>query len=326
MELSDIMQNGQRIYSANNDVQKLRNRLRRIEGSVPVRRQSQVVETPSEYTTVASGVTNSSGDVTLTDSRVVKTGSVPPSSIVGTFAKVTTDTSISWYWDGTHGSSRLVINRADGTQFPVPANHLTITGLSANTTYYFYPFWPSVAQACTVGWVTGDTGSPQVAFIAASNPNAQAQQNLQDRESLGIINASTGTTGSTTPVEGGGGGGSLPCVMDGTDIEPLEGWPYVERRMSQSEWIRIQTDDGTKALACVPTHRLYDPLGFPIEARDIKPGNWLVKRQGDRKVLSVEPFIQVCQKVQVVMERGHLYWANDFLSHNNKINPPELLL
>src|SRR5216683_687699 len=75
----------------------------------------------------------------LTNSVVVKKGGVPPAGNISGFAYTSTDHSITWYWDGTNGSHVIVVIRADGKRFTIPTagSGLTVSGLSASTTYNF---------------------------------------------------------------------------------------------------------------------------------------------------------------------------------------------
>src|SRR6185437_2327148 len=67
-------------------------------------------------------------------------GSTPFSTTTG-FAYTSTTTSITWYWDGTNGSSNITIYRADKTTTGPLSGSQTITGLSSGTTYNFYPYY-----------------------------------------------------------------------------------------------------------------------------------------------------------------------------------------
>lgn len=120
-------------------------------------------------------------------------------------------TSISIFWDGTNSSTILRIYRDDNTiAGPFPGN-ITITGLTANTQYFFYPYFDETTQTVAFVSTTGAVGSPPIAYTAATIAVAQ-QQILRGRIQLasnlavtGIITPAAGTTPATNT--GGGGGG-----------------------------------------------------------------------------------------------------------------------
>ena len=136
-------------------------------------------------------------------SGVLAKGSIPPTWNAA-FIYASTPTTITWSWSG------VAIYRADGTTTAIPNGSLAVTGLSAGTTYFFYPYWDEVGTA--IIWVSGGTGSPANAQTAKTNSAAQ-QQSLQARVPLsqGAIVAATPATGSG----GGSGGGSGNCLRQG---------------------------------------------------------------------------------------------------------------
>jgi len=141
-----------------------------------------------------------------TKSGVLMRGSVPP-TWSGAFTYVSTTSSLTWAWSG------LAIYRADGTTTAIPSGSVAVTGLTAATTYYFYPYWDEVAGA--LAWVAGGAGTPACAQSAKTNLAAQ-QQALQGRIPLsqGAIAAATTSSGTG----GGSGGGSGSCLRAGTVV------------------------------------------------------------------------------------------------------------
>lgn len=258
-----------------------------------------------------------------------KFGSVAPTTNRSGFAYTATDHSISWFWDNTNGSMRIVLHRADKSVFviPITGSGLTISGLTASTTYNFLPFW-SPLQGCTVGWVLGTVGTPQIAFTVANTtdnviaPQAIIQQNYQDREPItaGFMSAATAAGGGSGGGGGGGGGTGGRCVMAGTDIETLGAIEYQCEVHPESNWLKITVIDG-RHLACTVDHPLFESTMGRIEAQQVHVGDLLIMDNGERAVASVEPLMRVCSKWEVKMPDGHLYWANGFLSHNQKANP-----
>lgn len=180
-------------------------RLSRLESGRQFLRGGKIVYTDSNYASLPKTALNSSQVIDTTSSVIAKVGSVPIAVGDSGFSATATTTSIHWFWDGTNGSSRIIVRRADSTKIAIPKGDLNVTGLVANTMYFFYPFW-SVSQS-SFGWVIGTVGSPKVAH-AAANANGLAAQKLQDREALsaGAMTFSTPAAGTTGGTPAGGGG------------------------------------------------------------------------------------------------------------------------
>lgn len=86
-----------------------------------------------------------SNQIDLSKIGVLMKGAVPPARVSG-FSYTATTTSITWVWKG------LTIYRADGTKISIPDGSQAVTGLSANETYQFYPFYDEATATFT--WVT----------------------------------------------------------------------------------------------------------------------------------------------------------------------------
>ena len=147
-----------------------------------------------------------SNQIDPTKSGVLMRGSVPP-TWSGAFTYVSTTSSLTWSWSG------LAIYRADGTATAIPNGSVAVTGLTAATTYYFYPYWDEGANA--LAWVAAGVGSPAYAQSAKTNAAAQ-QQALQGRIPLSQGAVAAATTSSGTG--GGSGGGSGSCLRAGTMV------------------------------------------------------------------------------------------------------------
>ena len=140
-----------------------------------------------------------------------------------------TTTSITFYWDGTNGSTPLTIYRDDNTIAGPIVGSLLVQGLSPSTTYFFYPFFQDFSElpASNVQNIGSEplgtvvfasvpaanpVGSPAVAYTVKSALAIQRQY-LLDHIPLAIGLSSTGITtpgagsGSGSGGSGGGGGG-----------------------------------------------------------------------------------------------------------------------
>src|SRR4029077_1442451 len=136
------------------------------------------------------------------------------SSITTPITWVATATTVTFYWDGTNGSQLLRIGRDDGTVVG-PTNNgspVVVTGLTASTQYFFYPYWDEVQQKVIFSTVQGTAkGTPAFAFLV-QNFFAAQQQILRGRIPLGLLLIDTGVTtpgsGTTSGSGGSGGGGA----------------------------------------------------------------------------------------------------------------------
>jgi len=219
-----------------------------------------------------------------------------------------------------------VITRADGSRFTVPTagSGLTISGLAAATTYYFLPFW-NINNLCNIGWVQGTTGSPQIAFVVADTtdlvnaPFYAMQQTLQSNEPLstGFMTAATTAAGSGGGGAGGGGGGGHACVMSGTDIVALGDLPFSLEVLPETQWVQLRIEDG-RELCCTYDHPLYHAERGKVRADELTEGDLVITDIGEQEITVRKFFHRKCSKHKVLMEKGHLFWANGFLSHNIK--------
>lgn len=309
------------VYPGFTDVGTLDTRLRRLEVGSQRLRSGVIQPTNGQYARIPISAIDQQQRIDPTGSTFRKLGSVPPSGNVSGFAFTSTANSITWYWDGTNGSTVIVLRRADGSTqvIPTTGSGLTITGLANATTYYFLPYWPP-NNGSNVGWVQGTVGTPQIAFVVADTTSVNngnfylLEQVLQDREQLtsGFMTATTGTSGG-----GGGGGGGGGCVMKGTTIVPLGLIPFTVQEHEEQRWVWLKSDDG-RELTCTRNHPLYHERLGRIEAAQLQVGDPVIMDNGVRLVAEVDSFSKTATKVSVHMSHGHLFWANGWLGHNLK--------
>ena len=259
-------------------------------------------------------------------------GILAPNVIDGQFTVASpSDSSATIYWDGTNNSRVPVIRRADGTTSTVPPSNITITGLTFSVQYEALAYW-SPFNACGLGFAPGTVGTPLIAFASTDADTLVAQgvavQSAAGREPIGTISwtqpASGGTSSASDPI-------TPPtrqqgtCVRMGTHIEPLGSFgksEITEKIHPQQDWWHLESDGGL-VLECTPDHNMYHALKGRVEAQTIPVGDKVITRFGEQRITKAYHFIHSCNKVEVVMERGHLFWANGFLSHNGKIQLPQ---
>lgn len=157
------------------------------------------------------------------------------------FTYTATTTSITWYWDGTNGSTTLTIYRADNTTTGPISGNQTITGLTPATTYNFYPYWDETAK--TFKWVAGGSGTPAYAQPSAGSAVLVQQQNLRNQIplSIGGMQASTPAAG-TGGGSGGGGGGGGGCFTGNVKVKTTEGY---KRFDELPEFFEVENHSGT---------------------------------------------------------------------------------
>lgn len=186
---------------------------------------------------------------------------VPNTSFSYTQPAPGTSTTISW--------SGLSVLRADNTSTAISNSNQAVTGLTASTTYYAYPYYDDV-NGGNVQFVTGGTGSPAILFTAKSVTAAQAQA-LQGR-----IPLSSGGFAVVTGGAGGGGGGSgggSSCfhqsqvvttrrgqvvaleLQVGDEVLTPEGWQAIAEIQTGAEarWIEVTLSTGEARLV-TPSH------------------------------------------------------------------------
>src|SRR5271155_999112 len=274
-----------------------------------------------------------SNQIDPTKPGVLMRGSVPP-SWSGAFTYISTTSSLTWSWSG------LAIYRADGTTTAIPNGSVAVTGLTAATTYYFYPYWND--NTSSLAWVGGGAGSPANAQTAKTNLAAQ-QQSLQ-----GFIPLSQGamvaaTTSSGTG--GGSGGGSGSCLRAGSmvltkergtvEIESCavgehlrcpagaggETWTRIARLevRDADTFIRLHFSNA-ESLDVTPHHIFTLADGSPMRAERLCLSDILIGRFGRITLKRIETVVESSQKVTVSCEPSHLFYAGrhaaTILTHN----------
>lgn len=286
----------------------------------------------NDYARVVSGALTA-GQIDPSKSGVLMKGSVPP-TWSGAFTYVSTTSSITWSWSG------LTIFRADGTATAVANGSVALGGLTAGTTYYFYPYWDDGASS--LGWVAGGVGSVAYAQSAKTNSAAQ-QQALQGRVPLsqGAITAATTTSGTG----GGSGGGSGSCLRAGNVVLTKERGTVAIETCKMGEHLRCPSASGGEAwtrilrvevrdaetflrlhfsnaesLDVTPHHIFTLADGAPMRAERLCMCDILVGRFGRVTLSKIELVVEKSQKVTVSCAPSHQFFAGRFaaavLTHN----------
>jgi hypothetical protein len=320
--------NGQPKMNTQDD-SNLSSRLARVESVVPyLTGGGKTVST--KFSVLDSGGVIGGKLNLATPSSIHFAGIMAPSVVDGALTIGSSSTTTAQiFYDGANSSRVILIRRADGTVSTIPPNNVSITGLTAGATYQAFSYWSPFNQ-CALGWSPGDTGTPLIAFSSAATATmiyqAISNQGQAGREPIASVKWTQPSSGSTSPTPPSPSDEPVPglCVMLGTKIEPLgdirpDEWQTTNHRWE--DWVRIETSNGpfVRGLNCTPNHPLYDSEKGKVEAEFFLGKNrWIITEAGEEKISATTQFIRGCTKVHTEMKRGHLFWANGFLSHNFK--------
>lgn len=201
----------------------------RIERGFPFQRAGAPVVVSSTFNALkmnggsAVGLHQPVNQNALTDGQLdpskpgfLQKGSNVPTFITVAFTFNATTTTLIISWPATpirRGSRQPIYNISSDTA--IPAGSQTITGLTANTTYYYYPYWSEAAK--TVGWAgagnSTSAGSPALAQTLQTDLVLQ-QQSYQGFVPLNVLSF---TQPAAAPiVQTGGYASGLPGLTGGS--------------------------------------------------------------------------------------------------------------
>ncbi|HKV95773.1 MAG TPA: phage tail protein [Candidatus Angelobacter sp.] len=171
----------------------------------------------------------------LTGDEIGKQGSIS-NTYTGGLTYASTTNSITWNWNITASrtDSAMTINNYSGSQ--------TITGLSAGTSYNFYPFIDEIKQ--TVAMVaTGGVGSPSWAHVGTSV--AWAQEQARGDHFPMSSNPLVGVTTTTGTGGGGGGGVGGACLRYDVLVREKTKGVIQVRELEIGDWVSCPCDEDT---------------------------------------------------------------------------------
>lgn len=163
----------------------------RLERGFPFVRAGQPVVVSSTFNTLRMNTGSAVGLNAPVRQNAITNGALDPSkagflqlgSNVPTFITVaftfnaTSTTALTISWPATpirRANRQPTLNLSFDTA--IPAGSISITGLTANTPYWYYPYWSEVMK--TVGWAgagnSTSAGSPAIAQTAQSDSVLQA--------------------------------------------------------------------------------------------------------------------------------------------------------
>src|ERR1700678_830780 len=254
-------------------------------------------------------------------------GSTVP-QIVGTvpaifsYTSTTTTVNISW--------SSFTIFFANNTTGTISSGSQSITGLSASSTYYFYPYLDPT-NTVQFAAVTGGLGSPAILYKPQS-PTAAQVINLQQNTAL-----SNGGVPAITPTSGGGGGsggGSGICLQAGQFVEsqcrgviPIETLEIGESILGRTKWteviakkvvpqnhfVRVTVSTGER-ISLTPTHcptAIRNGEEMSIPAGELSLSDFLILRDAYGGIKSLEHIEEESFKVQISCDPEHEFFASE---------------
>jgi hypothetical protein len=136
---------------------------------------------------------------------------------------------------------------------------------------------------------------------------------------LGAVTTPADGGGDTSGGGGGAGGDEGGCVLVGTTIDTLDDMPFERKELSENYWIRVRLANGAQ-LQATRNHPVYTDQG-KVSLTTVMVGEELITDAGLIRVVAKDYIEESGTKWQVIMPKGHLYWANGILSHNFKPAP-----
>lgn len=175
----------------------------------------------------------------------------------------------------------------------------------------------SLAFSTTYGVYLDDVdrdGIPDACLFVTTTVNELFE--TPGRIYLGSVTTPADGGGDTSGGGGGGGGSQGGCVLVGTTIATLGDLPHECKELDETHWVTVTLKD-SRQLQATRNHPVYTERG-KISLAAVPVGHKLITDVGLVEVTE-KVYIQTLRvKWQVIMPKGHLYWANGILSHNLK--------
>ncbi len=252
-----------------------------------------------------------------TSSGFLYRGSVPPQSSTASFSYTSTTSSITISWGA------FTVYWADGTTQAVSSGSHEFTGLSASTTYYFYPY---LRQADGTVQFAGGVNTARSASSASLANN------------FGVMPLSSGALTASTPASGTGGGGIGGCLhesqpvftrrgmvpagdlMVGDELWTPEGeWAPIltVRAEPETEWVSIN------GLLVTKTQPFMTPEGKPIRAAYLELGERIRTEEGEMPVVDMRFVHEPARKIILGIRPPHWFILTPHgpIVHNGSVKP-----
>lgn len=190
----------------------------RLERGFPFQRAGKPVTVSSTFAALKNNTGSAVGIHQPVNQNALTNGLLDPSkqgflqlgSNVPTFITVaftfnaTSTTALTISWPATpirRANRQSFLNISSDTA--IPAGSISITSLTANTSYWYYPFWSEAAK--TIGWAgagnSTSAGSPAIAQTAQSDAVLQ-QQSFQGYVPINVLKFTQPAAGTSTATGG----------------------------------------------------------------------------------------------------------------------------
>ncbi len=252
-----------------------------------------------------------------TSSGFLYRGSVPPQSSTASFSYTSTTSSITISWNA------FTVYWPDGTTQAVSSGSQEFTGLSASTTYYFYPY---LRQA-----------DGTIQFAGGAN-TARSASNASLASNFGVVPLSSGAITASTPASGTGGGEIGSCLHESQPVFTRHGMvPAGELKVGdelwtpEGEWVPILTlraEPETEwvsinGLLVTKSQPFMSPTGKPIRAAYLDLGTRIRTEDGEMPVVEVRFFHEPARKIILGIRPPHWFilTPRGAIVHNGSVKP-----
>ncbi len=252
-----------------------------------------------------------------TSSGFLYRGSVPPQSSTASFSYTSTTTSITISWGA------FTVYWADGTTQSVSSGSQEFTGLSASTTYYFYPY---LRQA-----------DGTIQFAGGAN-TARSASNASLASHFGVVPLSSGAITASTPASGTGGGGIGACLHESQPVLTRHGMvPAGELKVGDELWtpegewapiLTVRAEPETEwvsinGLLVTKTQPFMTPEGKPIRAAYLELGERIRTEEGEMPVVDMRFVHEPARKIILGIRPPHWFILTPHgpIVHNGSVKP-----
>jgi hypothetical protein len=242
----------------------------------------------------------------------------------------------------------LTIQRVDGTTISVDSGNPTVTGLTASTTYKWYPYYSEVNKIIE-HIVTGGVGTPPLLHTSPTRDLYVEWYSLKNLPLSGspieVVTQATPSGGGSAPPAGGSGGGDNGCVEELMVVRELHRGSILAKNVwvgdyllyapgtyarvesvglyEHWEWCELVFTHGG-GLTVTSGHPFMTADGLVVRAWDLTLKTLLLWTDGVCSACSIRYVKRKGYKVKITLEYPHVFYAGTdadrlTLTHNYSI-------